>query len=528
ARNIPHQSREHRPSSLRSSASTSQSLLCRWREKARFHRPENRPPTRLPPTRSSSRPSSLIVKKQRQKVQGVGGFNLSGLAEDNPSWKRIYIGSERMKRVCEASADRITNLPEDVLHRVLVFLPIKDAAKTSVLSTKWRHHWRSIPELVFDSRFAIKSGGFNTTEMRSKLMFYIFKALLLHDGPIAKFVLSFPGLSPRYGNEIDEVLLYLSHRGLQELKLSCAAFHDDKKYKLHSSLFSCLQLKLLKLRHCEFRQPSWFVGFSKLTVLFLSDFTLPSDFCENFLLKCPMLKNLRLTNCDGPSNLNIVAPCLERFCFTYRDLQKICFNCTPVLVSLRLCRNFEKIADMVALLASITELQEFRVDFQLPQHLTVGDSDVPIRLPTPLHRLKLLHTRNVDFSSLETAHFLVCLIIGSPNLRELTIKLDPSQQNQPATNNAATSIVSLLEAESRQGSGSCCLQQLREFRIEECLGTQVELNLVQFVLATAPILKRIYIPRLHKLSSEKVIEFMMEVTRYRRISKDVEVIYHSK
>ncbi|CAI0458384.1 unnamed protein product [Linum tenue] len=432
-----------------------------------------------------------------------------------------------MKRVCEASADRITNLPEDVLHRVLVFLPIKDAAKTSVLSTKWRHHWRSIPELVFDSRFAIKSGGFNTTEMRSKLMFYIFKALLLHDGPIAKFVLSFPGLSPRYGNEIDEVLLYLSHRGLQELKLSCAAFHD-KKYKLHSSLFSCLQLKLLKLRHCEFRQPSWFVGFSKLTVLFLSDVTLPSDFCENFLLKCPMLKSLRLTNCDGPSNLNIVAPCLERFCFTYRDLQKICFNCTPVLVSLRLCRNFEKTADMVALLASITELQEFRVDFQLPQHLTVGDSDVPIRLPTPLHRLKLLHTRNLDFSSLETAHFLVCLIIGSPNLRELTIKLDPSQQNQPATNNAATFIVSLLEAESRQGSGSCCLQQLREFRIEECLGTQMELDLVKFVLATAPILKRIYIPRLHKLSSEKVIEFMKEVKRYRRISKDVEVIYDSK
>ncbi|CAI0458695.1 unnamed protein product [Linum tenue] len=58
-----------------------------------------------------------------------------------------------MKRAGQYGADRITNLPADVIQRILVFLPIKDAAKTSILTSKWRHLWRSIPQLVFDKRF---------------------------------------------------------------------------------------------------------------------------------------------------------------------------------------------------------------------------------------------------------------------------------------------------------------------------------------------------------------------------------------
>ncbi|CAI0458386.1 unnamed protein product [Linum tenue] len=186
-------------------------------------------------------------------------------------------------------------------------------------------------------------------------MFNIFKALLLHDGPIKNFGLSCPGLKSCYGNEIDEIVVYLSHRDLQEFMLSCAA----------------------------------------------------------------------------------------------------------------------------------------------------GDSDFPSRLPTPLHRLEILHTRNLDFSILKAAQFFVCLIISSPNLRELTIKLHRSQSYQPADSAATTSIGGLLEAEYRQGSGNRFLQQLRVFEMEECLGTQVELDLVKFVLATGPVLERIHIPPSHKLTSEK-------------------------
>ncbi|CAL1392492.1 unnamed protein product [Linum trigynum] len=392
-----------------------------------------------------------------------------------------------MKRVCGSSADRITNLPVNVIQQILMFLPIKHAAKTSTLSTRWRHHWRSIPKLVFD-RSPAKG-------MRLMKSLSIFLTEICRSS-------CFPAQ-----------LVIVSH-----------------KYKLHSSLFSCLQLNRLGLEHCEFRQPSWFVGFSKLTVLLLSDVTLPSDFCENFLVKCPMLKDLRLIDCDGLSNLNIVAPCLERFCFTYRDLQKICFKCTPVLylVGFRLCRNLENTADMVALLASLPALQKFSVDFGLPQHLAVGDSDFPSRLPTPLHRLELLHTRNLDFSILKAAHFFVCLIISSPNLRELTIKLHRSQSYQPTDSAATTSIGSLLEAEYRPGSGNRFLQQLRVFKMEECLGTKVELDLVKFVLATGPVLERVHIPPLHKLTSEKIIAFMKEIMKYKRISKEAVVIYESK
>ncbi|XP_066392694.1 F-box protein At5g03100-like [Miscanthus floridulus] len=46
-------------------------------------------------------------------------------------------------------ADRISDLPDHLLHRILICLPsTDDAARTSVLSRRWRGDWTHLPELA--------------------------------------------------------------------------------------------------------------------------------------------------------------------------------------------------------------------------------------------------------------------------------------------------------------------------------------------------------------------------------------------
>ncbi|CAN1833833.1 F-box/FBD/LRR-repeat protein At1g13570 [Linum perenne] len=180
-------------------------------------------------------------------------------------------------------------LPADVISLVLTFLPIKEAVKTSILSKQWRHRWRSIPQLVFDCNFATINAADYDSE--SKIMNSINKALLLHDGPLNKFELAIPEMycCP----QLYQLILYLSTISVKEL---CLRFVQHTS--LPSSLFSVPNLNSLKLHGFFFEEPTWSVGFSKLTLLELKDVLLPTSFFNDFLPKCPILEELRVFDCS--------------------------------------------------------------------------------------------------------------------------------------------------------------------------------------------------------------------------------------
>ncbi|KAL7260876.1 hypothetical protein ACSBR1_006529 [Camellia fascicularis] len=162
-----------------------------------------------------------------------------------------------------STSDIISNLPESVKETILACLPMQDAVRTSVLSRKWRYTWTKLPQLVFDDTFC--SDLFSKT--KDKLMTIICQVLLFHHGPIPKFTLSLSGL--KSCSEFDQLILLVSKRGIQELNLN---IQNGEPYKLPSSLFSCLQLKILTLHSCMFKSPPEFKGFSRLLELELYEF----------------------------------------------------------------------------------------------------------------------------------------------------------------------------------------------------------------------------------------------------------------
>ncbi|EHA8587829.1 F-box/LRR-repeat protein [Cocos nucifera] len=48
--------------------------------------------------------------------------------------------------------DRISNLPPEILEHMLFFTGVRQAVQLSVLSSKWKHLWKSMPDLYFDAR----------------------------------------------------------------------------------------------------------------------------------------------------------------------------------------------------------------------------------------------------------------------------------------------------------------------------------------------------------------------------------------
>lgn len=94
------------------------------------------------------------------------------------------------KRIISAGIDHdiISLLPKEIKETILTKLPIKDAARTSILSTNWRYTWVSMPEIVATDDdlipFVDRSGA------SSYLVNIVDLLLFIHKAPILKFHLS--------------------------------------------------------------------------------------------------------------------------------------------------------------------------------------------------------------------------------------------------------------------------------------------------------------------------------------------------
>ncbi|RZC82035.1 hypothetical protein C5167_044611 [Papaver somniferum] len=73
--------------------------------------------------------------------------------------------------------DRISQLPDSLLHHILSFLDIEHVARSSLLSKRWKYIWTSIPTLVFPSYHSKPPSSSET----NKFMEFVDRTLHLHD-----------------------------------------------------------------------------------------------------------------------------------------------------------------------------------------------------------------------------------------------------------------------------------------------------------------------------------------------------------
>uniref|UniRef100_A0A0E0IZC6 F-box domain-containing protein n=1 Tax=Oryza nivara TaxID=4536 RepID=A0A0E0IZC6_ORYNI len=123
------------------------------------------------------------------------------------------------KRACVGSGgggDRISDLPDEVIHRVLWFLPTHEAVKTSLLSRRWRELWKSTRRLSIAglSRsphlLSTTGSGGSSPATVDKLSKFVNHLLLSRkQGPLDECRFSFDGFKDMDGAQVDMWIRYV-------------------------------------------------------------------------------------------------------------------------------------------------------------------------------------------------------------------------------------------------------------------------------------------------------------------------------
>ncbi|XVF78320.1 hypothetical protein PTKIN_Ptkin14bG0122600 [Pterospermum kingtungense] len=249
---------------------------------------------------------------------------------------------EASLKACRSSNDRISSLPDALIHRILSLLSTKQAVATSVLSKRWVSLWTLVPTLDLEDSYRCSVNE----QDKVKFMHFVYKVLLLNKaGYVEKFRLN---CNSYYDYScVNTWICSAVLRGLQEVDIS--VFGTPKAYllKLPSSLFLMKTLKILKLHGGFVVDVPVSVYCPSLKILHLLWVSYANDeSISRFISGCMSLEELRIEAEISPENtVFISSPTLNSLSLnleSYRFRIKIDIN-APALKYLNFkCRSFFK------------------------------------------------------------------------------------------------------------------------------------------------------------------------------------------
>ncbi|GKV10146.1 hypothetical protein SLEP1_g21553 [Rubroshorea leprosula] len=263
---------------------------------------------------SFSNYSNLVNSIEEGVEEGSNSLNHS--SEGGPCYSSDY-GPPPLRRPSSPEEDRISALPDCVIHHILSFLPTKDSIKTGILSKRWEKLWSFVPNL----RFRV----LDDEPQPHKLFRMIDGTLILYSSTkIRKFVLRFDYEMftrevPKSDMDsfIDLWLRFAARRNVQELCLKfCAkrylmgkemlADEDFDRYTMPQFLFDDSSLTKLRSRFCDYvskGQVSW----KSLKVLTIRSAVLTNGMLQRILLGSPVLEELELSDCWDITSVNVIS-----------------------------------------------------------------------------------------------------------------------------------------------------------------------------------------------------------------------------
>ncbi|GJN06847.1 hypothetical protein PR202_ga24616 [Eleusine coracana subsp. coracana] len=232
--------------------------------------------------------------------------------------------ARRKKAASEGDVDRLSALPDGPLQTVLSFLPSRDAVRTSVLASRWRNQWKSVPAVrITDVR------RYQSADHLNSFVNYF----LLFRGPLPVSEMEISG----YDDEdtaaafmfMEQWIRYGLSNGARVLHVR--SNNINERWPLPDGLLISRQLVRLELIDLHVETP-------------ILDFS-----------SCHALEDLRMKHCAIKIG-RIVSPSVMRLCITYchfnsNDRTRISFPCLTSLI-LADCYDRTPVLESMPLLAS--------------------------------------------------------------------------------------------------------------------------------------------------------------------------------
>ncbi|GJN12812.1 hypothetical protein PR202_ga31126 [Eleusine coracana subsp. coracana] len=209
-----------------------------------------------------------------------------------------------------AFVDRLSSLPDEILHHVLSHTQAKEAAASSVLSRRWRTLWLQAGVLNLDTRrFGTADDSYDAFVRGANAALAPFRGA---GGPVLRRVTIFMGRSCRrnrysYNNDSDDdddrddlvnaILADPATARLEELHVD---YEDNMMFSNAGStvrlafLRCAATLRTLELSNCGVKACGGGLGFPRLSSLVLRNCVLPEGYLQDVVDAAPALSSLRL------------------------------------------------------------------------------------------------------------------------------------------------------------------------------------------------------------------------------------------
>nr|CAB3449723.1 unnamed protein product [Digitaria exilis] len=194
--------------------------------------------------------------------------------------------------------DRISRLPAEILRNIVSRLPVKDAARTILLSTRWRRVWHTTPLVLVDAHLLPRAGATATIRRASTSSARL--------GAVPREV------APRgLADAVSSALAAHpapSRQGLQELFFINRIRTFDADVLLPAMIFRCTSLIKLYIGFWRFPETAPLprtAGFPHLRELGLCSLVMKERDLEFVLDRCPVLEKLLIIGSRWPVCLRV-------------------------------------------------------------------------------------------------------------------------------------------------------------------------------------------------------------------------------
>ncbi|XP_019160007.1 PREDICTED: F-box/FBD/LRR-repeat protein At1g13570-like isoform X2 [Ipomoea nil] len=391
--------------------------------------------------------------------------------------------SRKSKR--RAMEDKFFNLPTDVLNCILDHLPVRDAARTSILSRKWRYIWANHPNLVLEPKNMFGDPANISSDDFIRIVDGI---LLQHIGPILTFKVNLLDVDITQEPYVDRWILYLSRNGLRKLTLDNFSLDLYDLYPLPSYVLLCRELTHLHLSNCIFKRPCGTTGsFRSLKNLSLKQVAFSLEVSAS-IFTASKLEYLKLTKCSGIEHLNFdgcVESLLHLVLEMNHEVKLSCFMNCKSIKSAYLAMEVESFdpnerINLTSLFEHWSQISKLTMD---GRHLKfLAAAYVTSALPVKVNNLRDLILFGINFTDLDQISCILCLLHSSPRLNNLAIwvKVSETADKNPA-----------LQYLQEHICISKHINSLQTLMIKYFEGSRAQMLFVKLILACCPSLERI-------------------------------------